>query len=207
MSKDHQLEKWRNIGIIAHIDAGKTTITERILYHTGLTYRMGSVDEGTTVTDFMPQERERGITIQSAAVTCFWRDHQINIIDTPGHSDSICGIKELNAGEREGEHLHVNTSSVHFLESVRSMGSMEDDWDRRAALNSLMAATGYADEEQAEASAVKALETRILKGVDLDRTSVVLEIGCGIGNLLKPLSALVGEASSTIPTGSRSNVC
>ncbi len=93
MSKNHQLEKRRNIGIIAHIDAGKTTVTERILYHTGLTYRMGNVDEGTTVTDFMDQERERGITIQSAAVTCFWRDHQINIIDTPGHIDFTAEVQ------------------------------------------------------------------------------------------------------------------
>jgi elongation factor G len=104
MSKNHQLEKSgilskeglskrRNIGIIAHIDAGKTTITERILYHTGLTHRMGDVDEGTTVTDFMDQERERGITIQSAAVTCFWRDHQINIIDTPGHIDFTAEVQ------------------------------------------------------------------------------------------------------------------
>jgi elongation factor G len=92
MSKD-QLEKRRNIGIIAHIDAGKTTITERILYHTGLTYRMGNVDEGTTVTDFMDQERERGITIQSAAVSCFWCDHQINIIDTPGHIDFTAEVQ------------------------------------------------------------------------------------------------------------------
>jgi elongation factor G len=87
------LSKGRNIGIIAHIDAGKTTVTERILYHTGLTYRMGNVDEGTTVTDFMPQERERGITIQSAAITCFWRDHQINIIDTPGHIDFTAEVQ------------------------------------------------------------------------------------------------------------------
>jgi elongation factor G len=100
MSKEHlkkssalSLSKGRNIGIIAHIDAGKTTITERILYHTGLTYRMGNVDEGTTVTDFMDQERERGITIQSAAVTCFWRDHQINIIDTPGHIDFTAEVQ------------------------------------------------------------------------------------------------------------------
>jgi len=77
----------RNIGIIAHIDAGKTTVTERILFHTGNITRMGNVDDGTTITDFMPQERERGITIQSAAITSFWRDHQINIIDTPGHID------------------------------------------------------------------------------------------------------------------------
>jgi elongation factor G len=83
----------RNIGIIAHIDAGKTTVTERVLYYTGLTHRLGSVDEGTTVTDFLPQERERGITIQSAAITCTWRDHQINLIDTPGHIDFTAEVQ------------------------------------------------------------------------------------------------------------------
>jgi elongation factor G len=83
----------RNIGIIAHIDAGKTTVTERILYYTGLTHRLGNVDEGTTVTDFMDQERERGITIQSAAITTSWREHQINIIDTPGHIDFTAEVQ------------------------------------------------------------------------------------------------------------------
>jgi elongation factor G len=77
----------RNIGIIAHIDAGKTTATERVLFYTGRTHRMGEVDDGTTVTDWMDQERERGITITAAAITCYWRGHQINIIDTPGHID------------------------------------------------------------------------------------------------------------------------
>jgi len=80
-------EKTRNIGIMAHIDAGKTTTTERILYYTGVTHRMGEVHEGTTTMDWMEQERERGITITSAATTCFWKDHRINIIDTPGHVD------------------------------------------------------------------------------------------------------------------------
>ena len=80
-------ERIRNIGIMAHIDAGKTTTTERILYYTGRLHRMGDVDHGTAVMDWMPQEKERGITIQSAATTCSWRDHQINIIDTPGHVD------------------------------------------------------------------------------------------------------------------------
>jgi len=83
----------RNIGIIAHIDAGKTTTTERILYYTGKTYRMGNVDEGTTVTDYMDQERERGITIQSAAITSEWRGHQINLIDTPGHIDFTAEVQ------------------------------------------------------------------------------------------------------------------
>ncbi len=82
-----RLQKIRNIGIIAHIDAGKTTTTERILFHTGTIHRAGDVDDGNTVTDFMPQERERGITIQSAAITSQWRGYQINLIDTPGHID------------------------------------------------------------------------------------------------------------------------
>ncbi|NLT72879.1 MAG: elongation factor G [Chloroflexi bacterium] len=82
-----RLAKTRNIGIIAHIDAGKTTTTERILFHTGMIHRSGDVDEGNTVTDYMPQERERGITIQSAAITSQWRGFQINLIDTPGHID------------------------------------------------------------------------------------------------------------------------
>lgn len=81
------LEKVRNIGIMAHIDAGKTTTTERILYYTGVTYKMGEVHEGTAVMDWMAQEQERGITITSAATTCFWKEHRINIIDTPGHVD------------------------------------------------------------------------------------------------------------------------
>jgi elongation factor G len=86
-SSQAALESIRNIGIMAHIDAGKTTTTERILYYTGKTHKLGEVHEGTTVMDWMPQEQERGITITSAATTCFWKDRRINIIDTPGHVD------------------------------------------------------------------------------------------------------------------------
>jgi len=93
MAREHALERTRNIGIIAHIDAGKTTTTERVLYYTGRTHRLGSVDDGTTVTDWMEQERERGITIVSAAVTAEWRDHIINIIDTPGHIDFTAEVQ------------------------------------------------------------------------------------------------------------------
>ncbi len=93
MSRDYPIERIRNIGIIAHIDAGKTTTTERILFYTGRTHRMGNVDDGTTVTDWMEQERERGITITSAAVTCFWRNCQINIVDTPGHIDFTAEVQ------------------------------------------------------------------------------------------------------------------
>lgn len=81
------LNKVRNIGIMAHIDAGKTITTERILYYTGMSYKIGEVHDGAATMDWMEQEQERGITITSAATTCFWKDHRINIIDTPGHVD------------------------------------------------------------------------------------------------------------------------
>ena len=84
---DTDLERTRNIGIIAHIDAGKTTTTERILYYTGRTYKIGEVHEGTATMDWMEQERERGITITAAATTAEWKGYRINIIDTPGHVD------------------------------------------------------------------------------------------------------------------------
>ncbi len=87
MARTVSLEKTRNIGIMAHIDAGKTTTTERILYYTGINYKIGEVHDGTATMDWMVQEQERGITITSAATTCFWRDHRVNIIDTPGHVD------------------------------------------------------------------------------------------------------------------------
>ena len=87
MARKYPIDRIRNIGIMAHIDAGKTTTTERVLFFTGVTYKIGEVDEGTAVMDWMEQEQERGITITSAAISCFWQDHQINIIDTPGHVD------------------------------------------------------------------------------------------------------------------------
>jgi elongation factor G len=87
MPREFSLEKTRNIGIIAHIDAGKTTVSERILFYTGVSYKIGEVHDGEAVMDWMEQERERGITITAAATTCFWRNHRINIIDTPGHVD------------------------------------------------------------------------------------------------------------------------
>ncbi len=93
MPREYPLTRTRNIGFIAHIDAGKTTTTEKILFYTQKIHRPGSVDEGTTVTDWMPQERERGITITAAAVTCYWRKHQINIIDTPGHIDFTAEVQ------------------------------------------------------------------------------------------------------------------
>src|SRR6202049_3771017 len=90
---ERDLRSIRNIGIIAHIDAGKTTTTERVLYYTGEIHRMGDVDKGSTTTDYLPEERERGITIVAAAITCKWKDVTINIIDTPGHVDFTAEVE------------------------------------------------------------------------------------------------------------------
>ena len=100
MARTHTLDKYRNIGIMAHIDAGKTTTTERILYYTGKSHKIGEVHDGAATMDWMEQEQERGITITSAATTCFWKDHRINIIDTPGHVDfTIEGERSLKVLE------------------------------------------------------------------------------------------------------------
>ena len=114
MNRDYPLEKVRNFGIIAHIDAGKTTTSERILYYTGSSHKIGEVHEGEATTDWMEQEKERGITITAAAITCFWvptydkgdasKKHRFNIIDTPGHVDFTVeverSLKVLDGGSR-----------------------------------------------------------------------------------------------------------
>jgi elongation factor G len=93
MQRDYPLERVRNFGIIAHIDAGKTTTSERVLYYTGAQHDIGEVHEGDTTTDWMEQERERGITITAAAITCFWKNTRFNVIDTPGHIDFTVEVK------------------------------------------------------------------------------------------------------------------
>ena len=120
MSAHSELSKIRNIGITAHIDAGKTTTTERILYYTGVSHRIGEVHEGNTTTDYMDQERERGITITSAAVTCEWKEHRINIIDTPGHIDFNI---EVNRS------LRVLDGAVFIIEGVAGVQPQsETNW-------------------------------------------------------------------------------
>ncbi|HKZ34668.1 MAG TPA: elongation factor G [Patescibacteria group bacterium] len=119
----YPLEKIRNIGIIAHIDAGKTTTTERILFYTGKTYKLGNIDEGTTVMDWMDQEKERGITIVSAATTCFWKDTRINIIDTPGHIDFTAEVERS---------LRVLDGGVTVLDAEEGVQSQSETVWRQA---------------------------------------------------------------------------
>jgi elongation factor G len=121
--RQYSLDYTRNIGIMAHIDAGKTTTTERILYYTGMTHRIGEVDEGTTTMDWMEQEKERGITITAAATTCFWKDHRINIIDTPGHVDFTIEVERS---------LRVLDGAVAVFDSVQGVEPQSETVWRQA---------------------------------------------------------------------------
>ena len=123
MARQSSLSKTRNIGIMAHIDAGKTTTTERILFYTGITYKIGEVHEGTAVMDWMEQEQERGITITSAATTCFWRDTRINIIDTPGHVDFTAEVERS---------LRVLDGAVAVFDSVAGVEPQSETVWRQA---------------------------------------------------------------------------
>jgi elongation factor G len=123
MARATPLERYRNIGIMAHIDAGKTTTTERILYYTGRAYKMGEVHEGTATMDWMAQEQERGITITSAATTCFWNDHRINIIDTPGHVDFTIEVERS---------LRVLDGAVAVFDSVAGVEPQSETVWRQA---------------------------------------------------------------------------
>src|SRR6187401_769567 len=123
MPRNFALEKTRNIGIMAHIDAGKTTTTERILYYTGRTHKMGEVHEGAAVMDWMQQEQERGITITSAATACVWRDHRVNIIDTPGHVDFTVEVERS---------LRVLDGAIALFDSVAGVEPQSETVWRQA---------------------------------------------------------------------------
>ncbi len=123
MPRTFPLNRIRNIGIMAHIDAGKTTTTERILYYTGRTYKMGEVHEGAAVMDWMEQEQERGITITSAATTCEWKDHRINIIDTPGHVDFTVEVERS---------LRVLDGAIALFDSVAGVEPQSETVWRQA---------------------------------------------------------------------------
>src|SRR5574340_926959 len=123
MPRKYPLERTRNTGIMAHIDAGKTTTTERILYYTGVNYKIGEVHEGTATMDWMEQEQERGITITSAATTCQWRDHRTNIIDTPGHVDFTIEVERS---------LRVLDGAVTVFDSVAGVEPQSETVWRQA---------------------------------------------------------------------------
>jgi elongation factor G len=123
MARDIPIDRYRNIGIMAHIDAGKTTTTERILYYTGKSYKIGEVHEGTATMDWMEQEQERGITITSAATTCFWNDHRVNIIDTPGHVDFTIEVERS---------LRVLDGAVAVFDSVAGVEPQSETVWRQA---------------------------------------------------------------------------
>ena len=123
MSRSTPLNDYRNIGIMAHIDAGKTTTTERILYYTGKSYKIGEVHDGAATMDWMEQEQERGITITSAATTCYWRDKRINIIDTPGHVDFTIEVERS---------LRVLDGAVAVFDSVAGVEPQSETVWRQA---------------------------------------------------------------------------
>ena len=123
MSRSTPLNDYRNIGIMAHIDAGKTTTTERILYYTGKSYKIGEVHDGAATMDWMEQEQERGITITSAATTCYWRDKRINIIDTPGHVDFTIEVERS---------LRVLAGAVAVFDSVAGVEPQSETVWRQA---------------------------------------------------------------------------
>src|SRR5689334_7335822 len=123
MPRTTPLDRYRNIGIMAHIDAGKTTTTERILYYTGKSYKISEVHEGTATMDWMEQEQERGITITSAATTAFWREHRVNIIDTPGHVDFTIEVERS---------LRVLDGAVTVFDSVAGVEPQSETVWRQA---------------------------------------------------------------------------
>src|SRR4051812_18258426 len=123
MAREYSLDNTRNIGIIAHIDAGKTTVTERVLYYTGKEHKIGEVHDGTATMDWMEQEQERGITITSAATTCFWNGHRINIIDTPGHVDFTIEVERS---------LRVLDGAVTVFDSVAGVEPQSETVWRQA---------------------------------------------------------------------------
>lgn len=186
------LERYRNIGIIAHIDAGKTTTTERILFYTGKTYRLGNVDDGTTVTDWMPEERARGITIVSAAVTAEWKDHLINIIDTPGHIDFTAEVQRS---------LRVLDGGVVVFDSVQGVEPQSETVWRQAdkfgvpriCFSNKMDRTGASYERTIESIrerlGANALQMQIAIGSESNFSGVV--------NLLEENAVLYNEVSGS----------
>jgi elongation factor G len=180
MPRKHSLEKTRNIGIMAHIDAGKTTTTERILYYTGRTYKIGEVHEGAATMDWMEQEQERGITITSAATTCEWRDHRINILDTPGHVDFTVEVERS---------LRVLDGAIALFDSVAGVEPQSETVWRQADKYAVprIAFINKMDRVGADfAGSLKTMETR------LGANAVPVQIPIGAESEFKGIIDLLG---------------
>ena len=189
MPRTHSLEKYRNIGIMAHIDAGKTTTTERILYYTGKSHKIGEVHDGAATMDWMEQEQERGITITSAATTCFWKDHRINIIDTPGHVDFSYEVSRSLAA-CEGSILVVDsTQGVEAQTLANAYQAIDNNHDIVSVLNKI-------DLPSSDPDRVKKQIHDIL-GLDIQNASLVsAKTGEGVRDLLEKIITTLPQ-----PTG------
>jgi elongation factor G len=188
------LKHIRNIGIIAHIDAGKTTTTERILFYTGRTHRLGSVDDGTTITDWMIQERERGITITAAAVTCFWRDHQVNIVDTPGHIDFTAEVQRS---------LRVLDGAIVVFDAVAGVEPQSETVWRQARSFGVPMVAFINKMDKLGADFAHAVDT-IRDQLDSNPVAVQWPIGCeldfrGVVDLLEMRAVIWSDESGMAP--------
>ncbi|HEY0724802.1 MAG TPA: GTP-binding protein, partial [Pyrinomonadaceae bacterium] len=179
----HDLSKFRNIGIMAHIDAGKTTTTERVLYYTGITHKIGEVHEGTATMDWMEQEQERGITITSAATTCFWErngvDHRINIIDTPGHVDFTMEVERS---------LRVLDGAVAVFDGVAGVEPQSETVWRQADKYGVPRICFINKLDRAGASFDRSFESIITR---LGANPVALQIPIGLEDQLKGVVDLI----------------
>ncbi|MCH7712648.1 MAG: elongation factor G [Chloroflexi bacterium] len=183
------IDKIRNIGFIAHIDAGKTTVTERVLFLTGVIHRMGGVDEGTTTMDWMPQERERGITITAAAITSTWKDHRINIIDTPGHVDFTAEVERS---------LRVLDGGVVVLDAVAGVQSQSETVWRQADTYKVPRLCFVNKMDRVGASYERTIESirRRLKG-----NPVAVQLPIGEESGFRGVIDLIGGRATIYPNG------
>src|SRR5689334_24730137 len=179
MPRQSPLERTRNIGIMAHIDAGKTTCTERILYYTGINYKIGEVHEGTATMDWMVQEQERGITITSAATTCFWKEYRINIIDTPGHVDFTMEVERS---------LRVLDGAVAVFDGVAGVEPQSETVWRQADKYGVPRISFINKLDRAGASFDRSFESIITR---LGANPVALQIPIGLEDQLKGIVDLI----------------
>ena len=187
----YPINKIRNIGFIAHIDAGKTTVTEQVLFITGRIHRLGEVDEGTTAMDWMPQEKERGITITAAATSAYWHDHRVNIIDTPGHVDFTAEVERS---------LRVLDGGVVVLDAVAGVQSQSETVWRQADKYNVPRICFVNKMDRVGASYERTIESirRRLRG-----NPVAIQLPIGVENDFRGVVDLLGGYATIYPNGKR----